>query len=68
MNILFKIFLAVVSTIFCVALVYSMITVINKRFRYHAPRTNDGIDDPRKKKLRKVQDEMFKELYNDNRA
>ncbi len=61
MNILFKTLLAAVSTIFCVALIYASVAIIKKRFRYHGPRTNDSIEDPRKKKLRQVQDEMFEE-------
>jgi hypothetical protein len=68
MNILFKILLAAVSTIFCIALVYTICRVWKRRILYYGPRNIACQDEPHNKKLRKVQDEMFEELYNDNRA
>ncbi len=68
MNILFKILLAAVSTIFCVALVYTICRVWKRRISYHGPCNIACQDEPHNKKLRKVQDEMFEEVYNDNRA
>ena len=68
MNILFKILLAAASTIFCVALVYTICRVWKRRTSYHGPRNVACQDEPRNKKLRKVQDKMFEEVYNDNRA
>ena len=62
MNILFKILLAAVSTIFCVALVYTICRVWKRRISYHGPRNIACQDEPRNKKLRKVQDEMFEEF------
>lgn len=68
MSILFKILLAAVSTVFCVALVYTICRVWKKRLSYRGPCNIACQDEPRNKKLRKVQDEMFDEVYNDNRA
>ena len=68
MSILFKILLAAISTIFCVALVYTICRVWKRRISYHGPRSIACQDEPRNKKLRKVQNEMFEEVYNDNRA
>lgn len=68
MNILFKILLATVSSIFCIALVYTICIVWKRRISYQWPRNVACQDEPHNKKLRKVQDEMFEELYNENRA
>ena len=67
MSILFKILLAAVSTIFCVALVYTICRVWKRRTSYQGPRNVACLDAPRNKKLRKVQDEMFEEVYNETR-
>lgn len=68
MSIFLKILVAIASTIFCVALVYTICRVWKRRTSYQGPRNVACQDEPHNKKLRKVQDEMFEEVYNDNRA
>ena len=62
MNILFKTLLATISTIFCVALVYTICRIWKRRISYHGPRNIAYQDEPHNKKLRKVQDEMFEAI------
>ena len=49
-------------------LVYTICRVWKRRISYYGPRNITCQDEPHNKKLRKVQDEMFEEVYNDNRA
>ena len=67
MSLILKILLAIASIIFCVASVYVTCKVWKRRLSYRGPRNLACQDEPRNKKLRKVQDEMFDEVYNEMR-
>lgn len=68
MNILFKILLATVSTIFCIAMLFSVYGMVKRRM--YRNQRNLGMNSEkvkhrqkkRRKKLEQVQDEMFEEF------
>lgn len=62
MSIILKILLAVASIIFCVASVYATCKVWKRRLSYRGPRNINCQDEPRNRRLRKVQDEMFESI------
>lgn len=62
MSIFLKILVAIASTIFCVALVYTIYRIWKRRLSYRGPRNIACQDEPYNKRLRRVQDEMFEEL------